>query len=100
VQAAHNSPLLGHGSPRKQKQAGFISRLCGGSKESEDAHVPGKKWVQVFDHTGAKSAPLPFGFSAVTRLLSFMLPLNSPGSCQCCVECLLALADCLLAAPV
>ena len=54
VQAADNTPLLGHGSPRKQKQAGFISRLCGHGKESEDAHVPGKKWVQVFDHTGAK----------------------------------------------
>jgi len=54
VQAANNTPLLGHGSPRKQKQAGLISRLCGHGKESEDAHVPGKKWVQVFDHTGAK----------------------------------------------
>jgi len=54
VQAANNTPLVGHGSPRKQKQAGFISRLCGHGKESEDAHVPGKKWVQVFDHTGAK----------------------------------------------
>ena len=43
-----------HGSPRKQKQAGFISRLCGTDKKSEDADVPGKKWVQVFDHTGAK----------------------------------------------
>ncbi|DBB16594.1 TPA: hypothetical protein ACH3X3_014851 [Trebouxia sp. C0006] len=54
LQAANNTPLVGHGSPRKQKQAGFISRLCGHGKESEDAHVPGKKWVQVFDHTGAK----------------------------------------------
>lgn len=54
VQAANNMPLVGHGSPRKQKQAGFIGRLCGHGKESEDAHVPGKKWVQVFDHTGAK----------------------------------------------
>ena len=55
MQAANNTPLVGNGSPRKQKQAGFISRLCGHGKESEDAHVPGKKWVQVFDHTGAKS---------------------------------------------
>lgn len=54
LQAAHNSPAQGHGSPRKQKQAGFISRLCGRSSQSEDAHVPGKKWVQVFDHAGAK----------------------------------------------
>lgn len=46
------------GSPRKQKQAGFISRLCGTDKKSEDADVPGKKWVQVFDHTGAKSVLL------------------------------------------
>ena len=58
VQAANNTPPVGHGSPRKQKQAGFISRLCGNGKESEDAHVPGKKWVQVFDHTGAKSVVL------------------------------------------
>ncbi|KAL3142941.1 hypothetical protein ABBQ38_003227 [Trebouxia sp. C0009 RCD-2024] len=54
LQAAHNSPAQGHGSPRKQKQAGFISRLCGRSSQYEDAHVPGKKWVQVFDHAGAK----------------------------------------------
>ena len=54
MQAAHNSPAQGHGSPRKQKQAGFISRLCGRSSQTEDAHVPGKKWVQVFDHAGAK----------------------------------------------
>ena len=54
MQAAHNSPAQGHGSPRKQKQAGFISRLCGRSSQYEDAHVPGKKWVQVFDHAGAK----------------------------------------------
>ena len=60
VQAANNSPVVGHGSPRKHKQAGFISRLCGHGKESEDAHVPGKKWVQVFDHTGAKLVPRLF----------------------------------------
>ena len=54
MQAAHNSPAQGHGSPRKQKQAGIISRLCGRSSQTEDAHVPGKKWVQVFDHAGAK----------------------------------------------
>ena len=54
MQAAHNTPLLAHGSPSKRKQAGFLSRLVGCDKKSEDADVPGKKWVQVFDHTGAK----------------------------------------------
>ena len=60
VQAANNSPMVGPGTQRKHKQAGFISRLCGYAKESEDANVPGKKWVQVFDANKAKSVPDTF----------------------------------------
>ena len=54
VQAANNSPVQVQLSPSKSKPAGFISRLCGSKRESEDASVPGKKWVQVFDHNGIK----------------------------------------------